>query len=167
MRFLLSPYAHPINQALFQAQYFRDPDQLDTYLSANHFLTSINNEVSEFSNSSYAENLSTLNNLVLVLFSQDKTVVPKESAWFGSYAPTHEDTGDATLIPMRQQPLYTEDRIGLRTLDKRGGVALKACEGEHMQITKDCWEPLVQEFVGGTDRGIMALHPEDVLVIQN
>lgn len=139
-------------------------------MAANQFLTSINNEIPEFTNTSYAQNLATLSNLVLVLFSQDRTVVPKESAWFGSYAPADESEGDSTLVPMRQQPLYTEDRIGLKTLDKKGAVTLTACEGEHMQITQDCWEPLVREFVGGIDHDDLVLYisrPEDVLVVQN
>lgn len=96
-----------------------------------------------------------------MLFSEDQTVVPKESAWFGSYAPKDEGSGDeATLIPMRLQDLYTEDRIGLKTLDEKGAVVLKTCEGEHMQITKDCWEPLVKEFVGGTN------HHDAILRVQ-
>ncbi|KAG6920103.1 hypothetical protein DXG01_010171 [Tephrocybe rancida] len=118
---------------LIQAQYFRDPTNLETYLSANHFLTAINNEIPDSRNHTYAKNLASLNKLVLVLFTEDKTVVPKESAWFGSEAaPTnfHPEqqqpmVGSAAgkeIIPMRLQPLYQEDWIGLRKLDERGGV---------------------------------------------
>ncbi|KAF7977768.1 hypothetical protein HWV62_2874 [Athelia sp. TMB] len=151
---------------LIQAQYFRDPSQMDTYLEANHFLPSINNEIPGQRNKTYAENLASLDKLVLVLFSKDKTVVPKESAWFGSEAVDdniknhpaeavgHSEQQHAlsiapptTIIPMRLQPLYTEDWIGLRTLDQRGDVILETCEGEHMQMG-DCWEGLVKRFVG-------------------
>lgn len=144
-----------------QAQYFRDPSQLDTYLEANHFLPSINNEVPGNRNKTYADNLSTLDKLVLVLFSKDKTVVPKESAWFGSEAVDDDITEDnsnsgqhtlantppTTIIPMRLQPLYTEDWIGLKALDQRGDVVLETCDGEHMQLG-DCWKGLVKRFVG-------------------
>lgn len=141
---------------------------MNTYLEANHFLPSINNEIPSNRNESYARNLASLDNLVLVLFNRDKTVVPKESAWFGSEAlsdegDTHlsfqsmENSGQLQLstappiaiIPMRLQPLYTEDWIGLRTLDEKGGVILETCEGEHMQMN-DCWESLVRRFVGST-----------------
>ncbi|KZP34257.1 palmitoyl-protein thioesterase [Athelia psychrophila] len=146
---------------LIQAQYFRDPSQLDTYLEANHFLPSINNEVPGNRNKTYADNLSTLDKLVLVLFSKDKTVVPKESAWFGSEAVDDDITEDnsnsgqhtlantppTTIIPMRLQPLYTEDWIGLKALDQRGDVVLETCDGEHMQLG-DCWKGLVKRFVG-------------------
>jgi palmitoyl-protein thioesterase len=146
---------------------------METYLESNHFLTSINNELAGTRNKTYAHNLASLETLILVLFKQDKTVVPKESAWFGSEAV--EDEGDilctlgngyedsyqsrqiqlganpspsSTIIPMRLQPLYTEDWIGLRELDERGAVVLETCEGEHMHLG-DCWERLVKTFTGG------------------
>ena len=104
-------------------------------------------------NASYAENLASLSNLILVLFTKDRTVVPKESAWFGSYALPTEDSGkmrgDKTIIPMRLQPLYVDDLIGLRSLDERDRVFLETCEGEHMELSHDCWEPLVKRFTGG------------------
>ena len=128
---------------------------MDAYLSANKFLASINNEIPENRNQSYAHNLASLHTLVLVIFTQDKTVVPKESAWFGSEAGVELDRDEQrvfglnkVVIPMRLQPLYKEDWIGLRTLDQRGGVVFEACVGEHMEI-KECWEPLVRQYIGG------------------
>ena len=50
---------------------------------------------------------------------------------------------------MRLQPIYLDDRIGLKTLDERGDVILESCEGEHMQLSQDCWEPIVKKYVGG------------------
>ncbi|KAG5646272.1 hypothetical protein DXG03_003868 [Asterophora parasitica] len=152
-------YGHWAQENLVQAQYFRDPTNIATYLEANQFLTSINNEIPESRNQTYAKNLATLNQLVLVLFTEDKTVVPKESAWFGSEAPPSEfrfidqaseapTYADKVLIPMRMQPLYREDWIGLRTLDERGRVVFDACVGEHMQMN-DCWERLVRKYIGG------------------
>lgn len=132
---------------------------MEAYYASNHFLASINNEVVESRNETYARNLASLNKLVLIIFTEDKTVVPKESAWFGSevviddeLAPDGQQrvlTEGRTLVPMRGQPLYREDWIGLRELDERGGVEFAECEGEHMQID-DCWEELVREFVGST-----------------
>jgi palmitoyl-protein thioesterase len=135
------------------------------YLASNYFLTSINNEVPSARNKTYAHNLATLDTLVLVMFDQDQTVVPKESAWFASEAVTEDRswprldafylkteqtplTSRKPLVPMHLQPLYIEDWIGLRALDEKGAVVLETCEGEHMQISS-CWEGLVREFVGG------------------
>ncbi|KAJ2913467.1 hypothetical protein MD484_g6954, partial [Candolleomyces efflorescens] len=142
---------------LVQAQYFRDPRNYGTYLEANRFLTSINNERADSRNATYVKNFASLNKLVLVLFSKDKTVVPPESSWFGSEAipeddaaggPRQERLSDVVIIPMRLQPLYLEDWIGLRQLDERGDVVFETCEGEHMDIG-DCWKGLVEKFAGG------------------
>jgi palmitoyl-protein thioesterase len=112
-------------------------------------------------NATYAAHLSQLDALVLVLFTKDRTVVPKESSWFGSYA-VPEDGGykdddyedgvgegeSNTIVPMYEQPLYIEDWIGLRTLDESGRVVLASCEGVHMELSAECWQPLVQQYVG-------------------
>jgi len=148
-------YGSWAQENLVQAQYFRDPANLGTYYSSNHFLTSINNELADSRNETYARNLASLNKLVLVIFTEDKTVVPKESAWFGSevvddevwYGKQRVLADGRILVPMREQPLYLEDWIGLRELDERGGVVFSECVGEHMQIS-ECWEPLVREFAG-------------------
>ncbi|KAF8629203.1 hypothetical protein AX17_005788 [Amanita inopinata Kibby_2008] len=140
---------------LVQAQYFRDPSHYNTYLAMNRFLASINNEVIDTKNGTYARQLASLNKLVLVIFTNDKTVVPKESSWFGSQAIEEEAVdrkqgilaASGTIMPMRMQPLYLEDWIGLRELDERNGVVLDKCEGEHMDIGS-CWERLVRAYAG-------------------
>ncbi|KAF9559868.1 alpha/beta-hydrolase [Agrocybe pediades] len=151
---------------LVQAQYFRDPSNYEKYLSSNHFLTSINNEIPGSRNETYNRNLSSLNSLVLVLFTEDKTVVPKESSWFGAEAiqdlsnthgltnmeqiPLTAEAKLSSIVPMRQQPIYTENWIGLKELDERRGILFETCKGEHMQLG-GCWKDLVAKFVGGRD----------------
>jgi palmitoyl-protein thioesterase len=157
-------YSKWAQENLVQAQYFRDPKNLPTYLASNTFLTALNNEIPESRNATFARNLASLDALVLILFEQDRTVVPKESAWFGSEAEAEPEpdllatdhgqillgsgtSEPPTIIPMREQPLYVEDWIGLRELDERGGVIFKTCAGEHMRIG-DCWEAIVRNFTG-------------------
>ncbi|OAX38248.1 palmitoyl-protein thioesterase [Rhizopogon vinicolor AM-OR11-026] len=161
-------YGEWAQEHLVQAQYFRDPQQMLLYMSTGSFLPDINNEVllPSSRNPSYADNLASLNKLILVLFAQDKTVVPKESAWFASEKPLEDANIEPLasgseqtpmfsaphtrdIIPMRLQPLYKEDWIGLRKLDKSGAIDFVSCPGEHMQLD-DCWENLVAEWVGGS-----------------
>jgi len=157
-----SVYSHWAQTNIVQAQYYRDPDRMDSYLASNKFLADINNEIPDTHNVTYAKNLPKLNKLVLVLFSKDVTVVPKESSWFGSYAPSDETSpGEKTIIPMRMQELYIHDTIGLKRLDRKGGVVFKTCDGVHMQMTDDCWKPLVEEFVGGAVRKPPSFHVQD------
>jgi palmitoyl-protein thioesterase len=100
-------------------------------------------------------NLAHLDALVLVLFTKDRTVIPKESSWFGSYPSIPESEGEEEgyggenrIVPMREQPLYVEDWIGLRTLDESGSVVLVPCDAEHMRLSLECWQPLVEKYVG-------------------
>ena len=149
-------YGDWAQENIIQAQYYRDPYDYGTYLMKNRFLASINNEVPDQRNETYANNLASLSNLVLVLFTEDKTVVPKESAWFGSEpipAPGYSAQSMFTAwtgndkIPMRKQPLYVEDWIGLRKLDEKGGVSLKVCKGQHMEMNA-CWREIVAPYIG-------------------
>ena len=136
-------------------------------------MADINNEIPGQRNATYKENLQTLENLVLIIFSEDKTVVPKESAWFGYEAitdgdkaasndvPTSSDDAERqlqrpltttsspekTIVPIRQQPIYTEDWIGLKELDESGRIVFGVSDGEHMQLG-DCWKDYVKKYVG-------------------
>ena len=102
--------------------------------------------------------------LVLALFDEDKTVVPKESSWFGSFVPTEEED---VYIPMRRQPIYLDDRIGLKTLDERGAVVEWTCEGEHMQLGVHCWKPLVRRWIGGEMEPASSDDRSGVLLVQS
>lgn len=97
-------YAPYVRDHLIQAQYYKDPKQLDNYLKKNIFLPDINNELPQ-KNERYANNLRTLDRFVMIMFSNDTMVFPKESAWFGFV-----DQYNA-IVPLQKQPLYTEVRI--------------------------------------------------------
>ncbi|KIL68909.1 hypothetical protein M378DRAFT_70621 [Amanita muscaria Koide BX008] len=148
-------YGEWAQENIVQAQYFRDSSNYATYLDASRFLASINNEVVGSRNTTYADQLALLNKLILVIFTEDKTVVPKETSWFGSEAIEEENSDrkqeiisvSGTIVPMKMQPLYKEDWIGLRRLDEKGGVVMESCAGQHMNIS-GCWERLVRGYAG-------------------
>jgi palmitoyl-protein thioesterase len=128
MRALLArgAYAPWVREHVVQAQYFKDPSDLDAYLASNVFLPDINNERAGERNEQYAANVRALGRLVLYRFDRDSTVVPRDSSWFSFF-------DGAALVPLRDQPLYKDDYIGLRALDERGGLFLESAPGEHMQ----------------------------------
>jgi palmitoyl-protein thioesterase len=127
-----------------QAQYYHDAAQLPKYLE-DKLLPNVNQQrgVHDAKHDiNYAPRAA--RRAWLVLFERDCTVVPKESAWFGSYAPPpleDPDSGDSregkeeVIMPMHEQPLFKEDWIGLRAL-------------EHMLLSEECWKPLVKNYVG-------------------
>jgi palmitoyl-protein thioesterase len=64
-------------------------------------------------------------------------VVPRDSAWFSFW------DGAETVVPLRDQPLYKEDWLGLKRLDEAGGLFFEAAPGEHMQFTLRWFEDKV------------------------
>eukprot|EP00192_Tetraselmis_astigmatica_P013340 CAMPEP_0117672658 /NCGR_PEP_ID=MMETSP0804-20121206/14026_1 /TAXON_ID=1074897 /ORGANISM="Tetraselmis astigmatica, Strain CCMP880" /LENGTH=335 /DNA_ID=CAMNT_0005481283 /DNA_START=30 /DNA_END=1038 /DNA_ORIENTATION=+ len=130
-----------IQKSVVPAQYYKDVDNMEQYLEASIFLADINNE-RPAKNSTYAAKLQELERLVLVRFTKDQTVVPRDSAWFSWWG------DDGTMVGMEDTPLYKEDWIGLRALDEAGRVERMDCEGEHMQFGLDWFvENIVSPFL--------------------
>lgn len=125
---------------LVPAQYFRDPAQYEQYLEHSNFLADINNERA-LKNPLYKENIARLENLVLYMFEDDTVAIPKESAWF-------EEVNGTEITPLRARKLYSEDWIGLRELDRKGGLKFRTTPGEHMQLTDRVLNETFAEFFG-------------------
>ncbi|TPX38959.1 palmitoyl[protein] hydrolase [Synchytrium endobioticum] len=135
-------YLSFVQQRVVQAQYYKDMTNYLTYLQASIFLADINNERDD-KKRTYADNLTTLNKLIMVKFRNDTTLVPRESAWFGYY---NEDL--SKVLHMRELPIYKEDWIGLQKLDKLRKVVFVESEGDHMQFTLDFFvEAVVKPYL--------------------
>lgn len=126
---------------LVPAQYFRDPADLDSYLEHSNFLADINNERGA-KNQTYADNLAGLENLVLHMFEDDKTVIPKETGWF------QEVVDGEVVASLRERPIYTEDWIGLKRLDQKGGLKFVSSPGDHMQISEEWLKDIFETYLG-------------------
>ncbi|KAH8911262.1 alpha/beta-hydrolase [Coniochaeta sp. PMI_546] len=127
---------------LVPAQYYRNPnaDEYEKYLEHSNFLADINNE-RVLKNKTYVENLAKLENFVMYMFEDDTTVIPKESAWF-------EEVNGTEVTPLRARKLYREDWIGLRELDRKGGLRFRTTPGEHMQIDEEVLKETFKEYYG-------------------
>ena len=126
-----------VQSRLVPAQYFRDPEDLPSYLENSNFLADINNE-RPIKNSTYVSNLKKLDKFAMYMFKEDTTVVPKESAFFSEVNTT---SGDVTGVKERR--LYKEDWIGLKWLNERERLEFREVDGGHMQLTE---EVLVDAF---------------------
>jgi len=73
-------YFDLIQEFVGPAGYFRDPNQIERYLAESVFLPYVNNE--RDLEETYAQRFAQLNGALLVMFSEDTMVYPKESAWF-------------------------------------------------------------------------------------
>ncbi|GFQ06544.1 palmitoyl-protein thioesterase 1 [Phtheirospermum japonicum] len=125
----LAIYSDYVQEHLAPACYIKIPTDLDNYRKGCRFLPKLNNEL--YKNSTYKERFSSLDNLVLIKFEKDKVLVPKETSWFG-YFP---DGSWETILPAQETTLYTEDWIGLKTLDEAGKVKFVNVSGGHLEIS--------------------------------
>merc|ERR1712126_97458 len=124
-------YTDLVQGILVQAQYWHDPLDVDLYVEKSQFIAEINNE-KDVKNMTYAENLASLENFVMVKHNQDGMVEPRESEHFEFYTPGQSDV----ILPLRESPIYVEDRIGLKALDESGRLHFLDVEGDHLQFTR-------------------------------
>lgn len=143
-------YIHWVQESLVQATYWHDPLNEQIYKEASTFLADINNE--RIINQTYIENLQQLNKFVMVKFTKDQIVQPKESQWFGYYK-AGQDKETETLeeselflkacwfkrhtSTVKNVNLSFQNRLGLQEMHKRNKLIFLECEGDHLQFTKD------------------------------
>ncbi|XP_021562200.1 palmitoyl-protein thioesterase 1 isoform X5 [Carlito syrichta] len=124
-------YSKAVQERLVQAEYWHDPIKEDVYRNHSIFLADINQERGV--NESYKKNLMTLKKFVMVKFLNDSIVDPVDSEWFGFYK-----SGQAKeTIPLQETSLYTQDRLGLKEMDKAGQLVFLAIEGDHLQLSEE------------------------------
>uniref|UniRef100_A0A5B7BVT0 Putative palmitoyl-protein thioesterase 1 n=1 Tax=Davidia involucrata TaxID=16924 RepID=A0A5B7BVT0_DAVIN len=129
-------YSSYVQDHLAPAGYIKIPTDYHDYIHGCKFLPKLNNEVTNRRNSTYKERFASLENLVLIMFEQDTVLIPKETSWFGYYP----NGSWATILPAEETTLYTEDWIGLKTLDEAGKVKFINVSGEHLHISRSDME---------------------------
>ncbi|CCH43603.1 Lysosomal thioesterase [Wickerhamomyces ciferrii] len=132
-----------IQNSIVSAQYFRDPLDYESYLENSAFLVDVNNELPNEKNETYIENLESLNKLVLIMFGQDETVVPKESAWFYDQ---DKQTGDTINFPNTEY--YTKDLLGLKKLFDERKIDYLTIDDVHMAIGDDFLKKVTETYLG-------------------
>ncbi|KAF8096798.1 hypothetical protein N665_0301s0042 [Sinapis alba] len=111
--------------------YVKIPGEMTKYLEHSKYLPKLNNERPDQRNSTFRDRFMSLHNLVLVMFENDTTLIPKETSWFGYYT----DDGFDSLLSTQQTRLYREDWIGLKALDAVGKVKFVSVSGDHLMIS--------------------------------
>jgi len=119
-------YTSTAQKRVVPAQYFRKADDEATFLAKSSFLPLANNLVAR--NAAYKARILGLDRLVLFSFAQDKVIVPRDSALFSMQS-------GSTVVPLREQALYTEDWLGLRTLNESGRLHVGQAPGGHLEFS--------------------------------
>ncbi|XP_028783914.1 palmitoyl-protein thioesterase 1 isoform X5 [Neltuma alba] len=124
-------YSRFVQEHLGPSNYFKIPTDIFAYINGCKFLPKLNNEIMNMKNYTYKLRFASLENLVLIMFEQDAVLIPKETSWFG-YFP---DGAFHPVLPAQETKLYTEDWIGLKTLDEAGKVKFIKVSGNHLEIS--------------------------------
>lgn len=94
-------------------------------------------------NATYKENLKKLRKFVMYMFSEDTTVVPKESAYFAEYNQTSNE-----VTKLKDRNIYKEDWLGLKWLDEKERLEFKIAEGGHMQLSEELLRETFGKYFG-------------------
>jgi len=141
----LGAYVPFVQNTLVQAEYWQDPFNENEYLQDCVFLPDINNNLAVI-NETYKANLMSVENFVMVQFLNDTMVQPKESEWFGFYAPGQ----DREVLTLQETPLYQEDWLGLQEMNNNGQLTFLATVGDHLQFTKEWFIENIIPFLNNT-----------------
>lgn len=131
-----------VQNTVIPAQYFRDPAQYSSYVEHSRFLAGINNEKSDSVDAEAKRRFEQLERLVLIQFTKDTTLVPKESAFFQE---VNGDTGD--IVPFTETAMYKNDLIGLRKLYKEKKVEFYKVDDEHMRFLDEFFLSIVKSVL--------------------
>ncbi|KAL6048334.1 Palmitoyl-protein thioesterase 1 [Balamuthia mandrillaris] len=127
-------YSEWVQNRISFAGYWKDPYDMATYTKNSLYLPDINNERAT-KNGQYKANILALKNFALVYSTADKVLIPKETGWFGFFAENSTDS----IVPLEQTPLYQEDWIGLRTLDRTGRLHRFKSTCDHEDYYSHCF----------------------------
>lgn len=149
-----------VQNTVVPAQYYRTLNEStgtasDEYLEHSNFLADINNEREE-RNEEYAERIAALEKFVMIVFEEDKTVIPPASGWF---AEVNATSGHVT--PLRERDIYKEDWIGLKRLDAHGGLVFRNTSGAHMELDEKTLRVTFEEFFGPERSALERIFNED------
>jgi palmitoyl-protein thioesterase len=126
-------YFKLIQNYLGPAGYFRDPTHMDSYLTDSVFLPYLNNESGDDATKAAVKaRFSALNAAMLVMFTEDSVVYPKESEWFQQL-----NLDLVTVEALEDSTFFKEDFIGLRSLIEAGKVELVSIVGDHLEFSAE------------------------------
>jgi palmitoyl-protein thioesterase len=126
-------YMGIVQSHLGPAGYFRDPSNMEGYLKTE-FLPYLNNEAGDATvKAAIKQRFSALNGAMLVKFTEDVTVFPRESEWFQAVDPADMKT----VIALKDSDFWKDDYIGLRYLDEQSKVQWIEIVGQHLQFSED------------------------------
>ena len=123
-----SIYYSIIQNHIGPAGYYKYNHDIESYINFSSFLADLNNEKKE-KNPEYKKRIMDLNRILLVKFSEDTMIIPRETAHFEFY-----DENDEVKL-LSETDFYKEDYIGIRKLVEENKVQFEEFKGDHLSFT--------------------------------
>ncbi len=120
-------YTSIAQEVIGPAGYFKDITNFNTYLDYSTFLADLNNE-KEKKNENYKQRFLALEKVVMIKFSQDTMIIPKETAWFQFY------NQDKKVGELEESEFYKNDFIGVKSLHEQKKIEFVELEGNHLNF---------------------------------
>ncbi|XP_034668213.1 lysosomal thioesterase PPT2 homolog [Drosophila subobscura] len=98
--------------------YWNDPHKQSLYMKYSEFLPLINNEKQTSNSTSFKMGMVRLSKLVMIGGPNDDVITPWQSSHFGYY------DEDQEVIPFNKRKIFTDDSIGIRTLQEAGKLLI-------------------------------------------
>lgn len=112
------------------AGYVHRIDDEASYFKSGTILADLNN-VDGTPNEEYKNRIKNLDVFVMIMFSYDTMIIPKETAHFAFY----KDSKKTDIVKLEDSDLYKRDLIGLKTLVEQKRVFYHEIAGDHLQFS--------------------------------
>lgn len=134
-QYVVGPLAYTkfVQNMLFQADYFRDPKQVNsTAYRENSAIAKWNNEGASGINETYRVNFGKTKRFAMIKADKDSMVYPNDGEWWGAF-----DSDGTTRLSMNETAWYKDDLFGLKTADEAGKILFNSTDGDHLQFSKE------------------------------
>merc|ERR1712195_261861 len=134
-QYVVGPFAYTkfVQGLLFQADYFRDPKQINsTAYKTNSALAKWNNEGIDGVDASIKVNFGRTKRYAMIKAEKDTMIYPNDGEWWGAFA-----ADGVTRLSMKETEWYKKDLFGLKTADEAGKIFFNSTTGDHLQFTEE------------------------------
>lgn len=112
------------------AGYFKTNNKIDNYVNSSTFLADLNNEKKE-KNENYKKRFLELEKILLIKFTEDTMIIPKETSQFRFY------NKENVVEDLEKSDFYINDYIGVRQLMEENKIKLLDLEGDHLNFDRE------------------------------
>jgi len=112
------------------AGYFKTHKNMENYLKYSSFLADLNNE-KEVKNQEFKKRFLELEKVLLIKFTKDTMIIPKETAHFRFY------NKNSQVEDLEKSQFYQEDYLGLKQLIQENKIQFLDLEGDHLNFSRD------------------------------